>query len=528
MEVSKLLEILWHRRWIVVITTVATLTIAAVVVSQMPLMYTASVTLRISPSGINPLDYTSYLYFDRLAAGYKQISTSEVVVHRVEEELGLAEIPEYEVSTIAGTDLLEITVTDPDPVLAADTANTVAQILVNQGRALYTSGEREAQAGLEQELQDATQRLDQLQEQRRELITQIPVDQEQLDELDRQIEIQQRAYEQLLDSYIQVRTQDVTQSNSISIVEPAIIPDEPTGLAKSIQLALSGILGLIGGVALALVLEFFRPRIHNREEIEELVDAPILGSVRVLRRSQIKNLMTGEAPHNSFRRLQTNLLMLTEGSNDHTVLITSPAPNDGKTVVTANLAHSLAVAGYSTVAIDADLRRPSLHKLFGMDNDVGLSDVLRGTLSPYDAVQRTNVPKLVVLTAGQCPEDPTLLVTSSRMKSVLDELAAYYNFVLIDTPAFLGVPEAATVARMAEQTLLVTRHTPDRKDLEETIEALDLVDANIMGLVLNRVPSDGTMRYRRYYSTPTAPQPQQEPPQPASPATEDIEDYIAT
>jgi succinoglycan biosynthesis transport protein ExoP len=526
MEVSKLLEVLWHRRWIVVITLVATLSVAAIVVSQMPLMYTASATLRISPSGINPLDYTSYLYFDRLAAGYEEISLSEVVVNRVEEELGLAEVPEYEVATISGTDLLEITVTDPDPVLAADTANTVAQILVNQGRELYTSGDREAQASLEQELQTATQRLDQLQESRRDLIAEIPVDQEKLDELDREIEIQQRAYEQLLDSYIQVRTLDVTQANNISIVEPAIIPDEPAGMSKPLQLALSGILGLVGGVALALTMEYFRPKIHTREEIEELVDAPIIGSVRVLRRSRLRQPTTGEMPHNSFRRLQTNLLMLADNSNDHTVLITSPAPNDGKTVVTANLAHSLAVAGYSTVVIDADLRRPSMHKAFGMDNEFGLSDVLRGTLSPYDAVQRTEVPKLVVLTAGQCPEDPTLLVTSNRMKAVLDELAAYYNFVLIDTPAFLGVPEAATIARMAEQTLLVTRHTPDRRDLEETVEALRLIDANIIGIVLNRVPSDGTMRYRRYYSTPTPPQ--QEMPQSANPSTEDFEDYLAT
>jgi capsular exopolysaccharide synthesis family protein len=509
---------------------VVTLTIAAIVVSQMPLMYTASTTLRISPSGINPLDYTSYLYFDRLAAGYEEISVSDVVIARVAEELGLdiREVPEYEVAIISGTDLLGIEVTDPDPVLAADTANTVAQILVNQGRELYTSGEREAQMELEAELQEARQDLDQMQEQRRELITQIPVDQEALDELDRDIEIQQRAYEQLLDSYIQARTLDVTQANNISIVEPAIIPAEPAGIPKPIQLALSGVLGLIGGVALAMGLEYFRPRVHTRDQIEELVNAPVLGSVRVLRKNLITQVGADEPPPNAFRRLQANLLMLAEGANDHTVLITSPAPNDGKTVVTSNLAHSLAVGGHSTVVVDADLRRPTLHKSFNMENEHGLSDVLRGTMTYREAVRHTGVPNLAVLTAGDCPEDPTLLVTSGRMRSVLSELADHYDFVLIDTPAFLGVPEAATIARMAEQTLLVVRHVPDRKDLLETVEALELVDANIIGVVLNRVPTDGTMRYRRYYSTPAA-QPQTQPqPQPSPGTTEDLEDSLAT
>jgi capsular exopolysaccharide synthesis family protein len=322
---------------------------------------------------------------------------------------------------------------------------------------------------------------------------------------------------------VTVRTADATRVNDISIIEPALVPDKPSGLAKSLQLVISGVLGLVGGLGLAIALEYFQPKIHDREHIEELVDAPVLSSVRVLRRKQIKQLADGSgAPPNSFRRLQANLLMLTDESNHHTILVASPAPNDGKTVVASNLALALAMAGYNTLVVDADLRRPSVHKIFGLDNEIGLSDVLRGTMSPYDAIQRSNIPDLAVLTAGDCPEDPTLLVTSKRMKAVLDELDVYYDFVLIDTPAFLGVPEAATVARMAEQTLLVVRHTPTRKDLEETVEALRLVGANIVGVVLNRVPSDGAMRYRRYYSaTPTQPQTQAQTPTPTPGHSED-------
>jgi capsular exopolysaccharide synthesis family protein len=523
MEVSKPLNILWHRRWVIVITLVVTLSTAAVVISQTPPIYTASTTLRISPSGVNPLDYASYLYFDRLMAGYQEIGTSDIVVAQVAEELGVSEAPEYEVSAVSGTDLLQITVKDTDPVIAAETANIIAEILVNQGRDLYTSGEREAQSTLEASLQQTRQQLDSMEEQRRNLIAEVPVDQEQLDELDRDIEIQQRAYDQLLESYVTVRTADATRVNDISIIEPALVPDKPSGLAKSLQLVISGVLGLVGGLGLAIALEYFQPKIHDREHIEELVDAPVLSSVRVLRRKQIKQLADGSgAPPNSFRRLQANLLMLTDESNHHTILVASPAPNDGKTVVASNLALALAMAGYNTLVVDADLRRPSVHKIFGLDNEIGLSDVLRGTMSPYDAIQRSNIPDLAVLTAGDCPEDPTLLVTSKRMKAVLDELDVYYDFVLIDTPAFLGVPEAATVARMAEQTLLVVRHTPTRKDLEETVEALRLVGANIVGVVLNRVPSDGAMRYRRYYSaTPTQPQTQAQTPTPTPGHSED-------
>ena len=201
----------------------------------------------------------------------------------------------------------------------------------------------------------------------------------------------------------------------------------------------------------------------------------------------------------AYRALRTNIQFASPDKPLRTLLATSTSPEDGKSTTLANLAITLAETGARTVLVDADLRRPAQHALFGLTNDVGLTSVmLSRTAEPYIPVQATAVQNLGVLTSGPLPPNPAELLASQRMRDFLTRLAGLADYVLFDTPPIIAVTDAAILAPRVDGVLIVVRAGKTKRDLAiKAKRLLAQVNAPVVGVILNDASLD-TKAYGYY------------------------------
>lgn len=207
----------------------------------------------------------------------------------------------------------------------------------------------------------------------------------------------------------------------------------------------------------------------------------------------------------AFRTLRTNLGYTSPDRPLKSILVTSAGPEEGKSTLSANLAVVLAQAGSRVLVIDADLRKPVMHKIFELENRRGLTNALVEDADPAELVRATDLPGLFVLTSGPIPPNPAELLGSARMQRLLPRLVAGYDLVLVDTPPVLAVTDAAVLAPLVDGAILVARSGVTRTDmLREAKEALERTGVRLLGAVLNglKPETDGYYYYHyRYYYT---------------------------
>lgn len=199
----------------------------------------------------------------------------------------------------------------------------------------------------------------------------------------------------------------------------------------------------------------------------------------------------------AYRTLRTNIQFSSPDNPVHTMLVTSTSPDDGKSTTIANLAITFAASGSPTVLVDADLRRPHLHKIFGLANDSGLTTLVAELARATDParvqppLQQTQVENLRVLTSGPVPPNPAEILASQRMTSVLQMLRDTAEYVLIDTPPIIAVTDAGVLAPRVDGVLLVINAGKTRRDLAvKARDMLQQVNANLLGVVLNNATLD--------------------------------------
>lgn len=199
----------------------------------------------------------------------------------------------------------------------------------------------------------------------------------------------------------------------------------------------------------------------------------------------------------AYRTLRTNIQFASPDKPVHTLLATSTSPDDGKSTTIANLAITFAEAGSPTILVDADLRRPHLHTIFGLPNDIGLTtlvaELARGTdnSTPVLSLQETPMANLQVLTSGPIPPNPAEILSSRRMAEILVTLKGQADYILIDTPPIIAVSDAAILAPSVDGVLLVVNAGKTRRDLAvKARDMLQQINANILGVVLNNARVD--------------------------------------
>lgn len=198
----------------------------------------------------------------------------------------------------------------------------------------------------------------------------------------------------------------------------------------------------------------------------------------------------------AFRNLRTNVHYTSIDSEIKILQITSSIQGEGKSTVTANYAVTVAQSGKKVLLIDCDLRRPQVHKLFNISNKTGLSNVLVGDATTESNIQETKVKNLFILTSGPIPPNPSEMLDSKRMKELMKSVVDYFDMVILDSPPVLPVTDGLILSKIAHGTLLVVSLGTTQKDaLKKTVEALENIDANIIGTVVNKASTRS-----RYYA----------------------------
>ena len=303
----------------------------------------------------------------------------------------------------------------------------------------------------------------------------------------------------------------LVQSNNIWFIDTAVASAEKVRPRLTTNLPMAFLVGLLGGIALAFFMEYVDSTIKSREDLEEVVGVPFLGAVPVLTSSDLLSLESDRdrsiyvharprsTAAEALRSIRTNILFRTPDKRPQKrLLIASAVPREGKSFISSNLSAIIAMTGSRVLLIDADLRRPSQHKLFGQVNERGLSSVLVGDASLEESVIHTHVPGLDLLPSGPRPPNPAELLGSTRMSRFLDTLTEY-DFVIVDSSPIGAVADPLILSRFVDGVLMVVESNKTNRDhVLQCRTRMAEVEANILGAIVNKLDIRRT-GYGYYY-----------------------------
>lgn len=290
----------------------------------------------------------------------------------------------------------------------------------------------------------------------------------------------------------------------LSIVAPATVPSSPSAPNTKLNLALGLLVGLVAGAGAAILRSMLDSRVRGEADVSAVTGTPVLGRIAFEESAAKSPLLTQSARQSprseSFRQLRTNLQFANVAGQVKTIVVTSSLPGEGKSTTAANIAIALAEAGASVCLVDADLRRPMINEYLGLDRNAGLTTALIGRGEVEELLQPWGESNLFVLASGQIPPNPSELLGSERMRQIISTLEGIFDTVVIDAPPLLPVTDATVVSRIADGVVLVVgAEKIKRQDLEKSIATLGLVEANLLGLVINRLPLKGPDAYSYTY-----------------------------
>jgi len=339
----------------------------------------------------------------------------------------------------------------------------------------------------------------------------IPEREIQFARLERQTLMLAELYTMLQTRLKEAEVAEAVEDPSVRVVETAILPIEPESPRPVRNMALAGILGLMLGVGLAFVREYMDTTLHSSDQIEHLYGLPTIARVPSLplgngKSGRPKSLVTMDNSHSvgaeAFRNLRTNVRFVRQGEGATEMVVTSPAPQEGKSLTAANLAIALAQQGMKTLLMDGDMRRSAQHLQFGLAASPGLSDLLVDGRLLDEAIRPTEVDGLHLLPAGEHPHNPAELLGGARMERLLAVLRDRYESIIIDTPPMLAVTDAAVLGPKTDGVILVVRAEKTEKGaINLAVQQLQHVGIRILGVVVNDAKSDGPYYsyYRKYY-----------------------------
>jgi len=279
----------------------------------------------------------------------------------------------------------------------------------------------------------------------------------------------------------------------------------PAGYGSKVEpsfprtMGISVVLGLACGVGLAYLVDFADKRFRSPDEVQNELGIPLIGHVPVLRGEtsddelQLDPMLctfhTPRAPSaEAYRAVRTALYFSVRAAGHQVIQVTSPSPGDGKTTLSANLAVAIANSNKRVLLLDADCRRPRVHKVFNMDRKVGLSSIIEGELEAGEVIKDTPIENLTVMTAGPRTQNPAELLTSPKFEELLALLRDQFDFVVVDTPPLMAVTDASVVAPRVDGVVLTLRITKRaRANSRRAAEMLDAVGANVLGVVVNGI-----------------------------------------
>ncbi|MBF6569638.1 MAG: polysaccharide biosynthesis tyrosine autokinase [Candidatus Binataceae bacterium] len=340
--------------------------------------------------------------------------------------------------------------------------------------------------------------------------------------LQREADTNKQLYNAVLTRMKDVEVTADLHASNISIVDRATPPPAPSSPRLVRDLLAAGLLGLMGGVGLTFLLERHDDTFKDAKEIESYLRVPRLGTIPGFQ--QFAGITTGtggalrQVPTRAsaslsyenhspvgeaYRMLRTALLLSRAGAPPKIALVSSAIPGEGKTTTAANLSIVLAGTNKKVLLIDADLRRPSCHRVFGLPNCFGLAEALTGVSEVEELIRPTEIKNVYLLTSGTVPPDPSELLGSDKMREILDNLRGQFDCIIVDTAPIILVTDAVILSSMVDGVLMVAHKRTARQQVKAALARLEFVQARIFGVVLNGVDlnSFGYDGYTSHYYT---------------------------
>lgn len=354
----------------------------------------------------------------------------------------------------------------------------------------------------------------------------LPAKKLELARLTRSAQVAEKLYILLQEKYQESRITEVGQLGNVRIVDAAKAPEKPILPNKKLNLFLGLLLGLGLGIAIAFAIEYIDDSVRSMEDLEPL-RLPMIATIPHIKPEQsngiIAKMVKLEDPEvnainerlvthlkpkspvsEAYRTLRTNILFTAPDNPKHIIMLTSTGPREGKSTSVANLAITFAQMGTKTLLIDADLRRPMLHKLFQKEKEPGLTNTLVGGAALESVVKVVQeVPNLSLLTCGVIPPNPAELLGSTLMRNLLQRAREDYEMILIDSPPIIAVTDPSVLARLVDGVVIVVRIAATQRGAAQmAIEQLRRVEAPLIGLLLNGISMSnfyGSFYYQQYY-----------------------------
>ncbi len=357
-------------------------------------------------------------------------------------------------------------------------------------------------------------------------VRQMPVIARQYTDLDRELKVATESLNRFLGVRETLQIDAAQKALPWQLIMSPRQPREPIPPNTERNIILGAIAGLLLGMGAALVAERLDNVFHSPDELKDCTRLPILGVIPY--NKQLKQITTAtqmqamsvtdqnvshrhskRQPHwysaspflESFRSLQTNIRFLGSDKPIRSMVVSSTSPSDGKSTVSTNLAQAAAAMGQRVLLVDADMRRPQIHHIFGLQNYEGLSDVISTEVTPKEVIQQLPMwDHLYVLTAGQLPPDPTRLLSSKKMQSLMEHFKAEFDLVIYDTPPILGLADGRILSVHTDGIVMVVGlGRTDRTLLVEALDGLKISSAPILGVVANGIKNYTTGSYYYYY-----------------------------
>ncbi len=506
-ELYRYWQILWRHKWVVLLAVIVVFAGTVVFTSRQPSVYSASSKVLISPpaylypsSGTGQLlasqglPYSQNLpYYINYLENYKIWLTGADMMDKIREEVKSLypkseQIPfSMSVSTIQDTSIFNITVEAGDPELSKVAANASALVLMQENERTFAIG-----------LKTASELIG------RQIVT-------PLEELSR---IRGDSESPGIDSGItdnkesESQLWQASQLNNVRIMDYARTPTSPIRPKKKQNAALGLLVGIFLGGGLAFFLEYLDTSIRTIEDIEKYLSWPVLSIVPRFEQtvkgkasdSEIQPVVSKfpkSASAEAYRTLRTNIQLADLDNPPKFLVITSAIPLEGKSTTALNLAVALAQKEGKVLLVDADLRKSTIHKVLHLDNSGGLADLILDHSDLAASVKQSkNTDSLWVLTAGSLPSNPSELLGSSRMKTLVEQMRKEYEYVIFDTPPLMSVSDSTILASQADGIIMVVRPGKVKGEIgRRTKELLERIGTPVLGCVFNGVE----LSHRNYY-----------------------------
>ena len=508
MEIAEYIALLRRWLWLMVLGALVAGSAAYFWNQSQEPVYRATAILLITEGTAN--DRTSIQLSEELAQSYIKRLTNYEMLQQVITNLGADLSPEslggrVMVTRINDSQLISLSVELTDPALAAALANEIPAVFAARNMTQQLARFADSKTNLAGELTRIQEELTTAEA----ALTQAEnaaASQTEIDRLtDNAVRVRE-SYARLLQSYEDLRIAEASSLNNILIDEHARTPTVPISPRVWSNTILATVVGGILMAGIAFMVEYLDDTVKDPEMIEQELGLSTMGFIPKFAYKDIREtLIMATQPRSpiaeAYRQIRTNIQYIGINRELKKLLITSSNASEGKTVTAANIAIALAQAGNRVILVDTDMRRPNLHRLFGVSNSCGITNVLLEIKEETTAcLQITTIPNLRLLTSGPLPPNPAELLGSSRMAEVIEWLAGQADFVVFDSPPILAVTDSVLLSQMVDATLLVAHagKTAFQALAVASKRILD-VDGHLAGVLLNQVNQKRSYGYTYYY-----------------------------